>query len=30
MTPAIAALVAAVVGVFGTLSAPLLGQFVQN
>ena len=30
MTPAIAAMVTAVVGVFGTLSAPLLGQFLTG
>jgi hypothetical protein len=30
MTPAIAAMVTAVVGVFGTLSAPILGQFMTG
>jgi len=30
MTPAIAAMVTAVVGVFGTLSAPLVGQFLTR
>src|SRR5262249_5125320 len=30
MTPAIAAMVTAVVGVFGTLSAPLFGQFLTG
>jgi len=30
MTPAIAAMVTAVVGVFGTLSATILGQFMTG